>query len=64
MKAWAIAFFLLSNPDVVHPVKIGGFESKRDCEDYRSELVRRIKLGSVLADVQVFGNRCEPGGRR
>jgi hypothetical protein len=61
MKLWAIAFFLLSNPDVTHPVKIGGFESKKDCETYRSDLNRRIVLGGAEGR-QHFGNRCERGG--
>jgi len=63
MKAWAIAFFLLSDPNVTHPVKIGGFESKADCESYRADLLRRIRLGSELASTQHYGNRCERGGR-
>ncbi len=63
MKAWAIAFYLLSDPNVVHPVKIGGFDSKSDCESYRTDMNRRIKLGSELSQVQHFGNRCEKGGR-
>lgn len=62
-KVWAIAFFLLSNPDVTHPVKIGGFETRKDCEQYRLDMMRRIKLGSELAQVQPYGNRCEKGGR-
>jgi hypothetical protein len=63
MNSWAIAFFLLANPDVSHPVKIGGFETKAACESYRAELMRRIALGSVLIEVQYYGNRCERGGR-
>lgn len=62
-KAWAIAFYLLSDPNMVHPVKIGGFETKKQCDDYREDMNRRIKLGSVLADAQHYGNRCERGGR-
>lgn len=64
MKAWAIAFYLLSNPDVTHPVKIGGFETRVECEAYRVDLARRIRLGSELAQVQYYGNRCEQRGGR
>lgn len=61
---FAIAFYLLSDPNFTHPVKIGGFESRSDCEAYRKDLNRRIALGGANGP-QVFGNRCEGtrGGR-